>query len=153
MQDSDLGSASGQTVPGDRALLEGAAKTEGTVYASTEATSFDGYPVLVRPSHGLDFQWDPLIDDADAFRLAVKLELHVIIIGEGMCEVENPERNLAPVFEHSHDGDTGSATRRAIVRAAAALNGLAARTSPNGPNAVVPNAPPAVGGAAERMGK
>ena len=74
------------------------------------------------------FSWNPLEDDADAFRLAVKLNLHVEIDAEsaGVITIEwdfdesgTARRSVeqdAPV-----GGDDYAATRRAIVRAAAAL--------------------------------
>lgn len=62
--------------------------------------------------------WNPLEDDGDALRLAVKLKLSV-----WFEERENHEWThivwVSPVFE-PYTGDVEAATRRAIVRAAAA---------------------------------
>ena len=63
---------------------------------------------------GIDewIDWNPLTDDGDALRLAVKLELHVLNgvaqDGEGRIIVDQSE-------------DPYAATRRAITRAAAAI--------------------------------
>jgi hypothetical protein len=61
----------------------------------------------------LESGWNPLTDDADALRLAVKLELNVLVgvakDGEGRIVVET-----------SLD-DPYAATRRAITRAAAEI--------------------------------
>lgn len=75
--------------------------------------------------------FSPLTDDADAFRLAVQLELEVSFIGDDTdgrdseCSVGYPESAERPcrikyVFE-PHNGDIFAATRRAIVRAAAEM--------------------------------
>jgi hypothetical protein len=63
-----------------------------------------------------------LDDDALALRLAVKLEMRVTVIGDGMAEAKTEAG--ASCFEHEGvTYDTGAATRRAIVRAAAAIGG------------------------------
>lgn len=68
--------------------------------------------------------WDPLEDDGLALRLAVKLGLDVEMHG---CNTVHPyacafdcERNIAEEVQPD-DGDPDAATRRAIVRAAAAI--------------------------------
>lgn len=115
----------------DRELLEMAAKAEGTVYLDASVKHHkDGGPVLVIPRDGLNFQWDPLIDDADAFRLAVKLgekypAMVVGIFNRGVfphtsASVVHREGNETYVEQDAGD-DLAAATRRAIVRAAAAL--------------------------------
>lgn len=66
--------------------------------------------------------WNPLTDDSDAFRLAVKLQMSTDI---GATEIsvcwwfyDEQGRGLAAVYEPVSD-DLAAATRRAIVRAAA----------------------------------
>jgi hypothetical protein len=105
----------------DSELLEAAAKAAGIKGARLDRD--DGIWYLNGEYEGEPTYscWNPLTDDGDALRLAVKLELHINIVDEGMCEVKCPERHLAAVFEHEHAGDTGAATRRAVVRAAAAI--------------------------------
>ena len=64
--------------------------------------------------------WNPLTDDGDALRLAVKLSMHMYIFhaddGVGVSYTE-VNRNV----KERHNNDPYAATRRAIVRAAAAL--------------------------------
>jgi hypothetical protein len=63
--------------------------------------------------------WNPLTEDADAFRLAVKLRMkieHYSVTSEGRDRVS--ANNASPV---TYEGDPYAATRRAIVRAAAEI--------------------------------
>lgn len=107
----------------DRELLELAAKAAGYGYGE-----FVKGGIVFATEDSL---WNPLTDDADAFRLAVQLELEVSFIGDDTdgrdseCSVGYPESAERPckikyVFE-PHNGDIFAATRRAIVRAAAML--------------------------------
>jgi hypothetical protein len=105
----------------DRELLEWAAKAAGLVTYGL-ADKF-----LVEPGHrtggfivgtptGRDVPWNPLTDDGDALRLAVKLRLDVHCFAS-LCEVfYGPRREMI-----REDGGSYKATRRAIVRAAAAI--------------------------------
>ena len=106
----------------DRELIESAAKAAG--FAETAVQDWAGMDVR----YGYDMAvwtgetyWNPLKDDGDALRLAVKLGLMVdtscqpaLIQCAGPCGIglEEPART-----------DAYAATRRAIVRAAAAMNG------------------------------
>lgn len=68
--------------------------------------------------------FDPLRDDADAFRLGVKLNLQIIIEDErcGCVTASWGEEYQNHAVEHSETPETAAAaTRRAIVRAAAAI--------------------------------
>ena len=71
-------------------------------------------------------KWNPLTDDGDALRLAVKLKLRVLP-QEKCCYVEsNPETLLALASVSAlemNSNDPYAATRRAIVRAAAEIGG------------------------------
>jgi hypothetical protein len=61
--------------------------------------------------------WNPLTDDGDALRLAVKLNALVDINnGKTACVLLGPETDSV-----QHDSDPYAATRRAIVRAAAEI--------------------------------
>ena len=63
--------------------------------------------------------WNPLTDDGDALRLAVNLELQVIVDGYmAIARTNHPHKFGA---QESLGSDNCSATRRAIVRAAAEL--------------------------------
>jgi hypothetical protein len=64
-----------------------------------------------RQNHG-DRAWNPLGDDGDAFRLAMKLKMRVSV-----GQVDWAGTAWAGAFED----DTMAGTRRAIVRAAAAI--------------------------------
>lgn len=103
----------------DRELLELSAKAAGYEYAK-----FGGYIVI----DGIPGNWNPLTDDGDALRLACDLGLRVYpvartssgaacsAVGSVTCE------RLSEVADCSLD--TRTATRRAIVRAAAEIGKL-----------------------------
>ena len=99
----------------DRELLENAAKAAG--YDSTiDMYGFDdfGNPLLDRNEPPTI--WNPLTDDGDALRLAVKLNLDVHFWPE------HPEAWVEAMAQDELLGsDPYAATRRAIVRAAAAI--------------------------------
>ena len=105
----------------DKELLELAAKAANYELASTK----DGYP-LWRNGVGI---WNPLTDDGDALRLAVKLKMEVYHgndEGEAVyASYVKPNSAIAYCVEYyddlSHKGDPYAATRRAIVRAAAEI--------------------------------
>ena len=95
----------------DLKLLELAAKAAGYKLANTK----DGYPLWI-DGQGI---WNPLTDDGDALRLAVKLELDIRmdVYTDAVC-VSNFDIELV---EEKYNDDPYSVTRRAIVRAAAQL--------------------------------
>jgi hypothetical protein len=98
----------------DREMLELAAKAAGfqnytirgdTVYVKTGTARVDS-----------GYYWNPLTDDGDALRLAVKLNIDVCfganyVIARGSVQM--------PIVNNAND--PYAATRRAIVRAAAAI--------------------------------
>lgn len=63
-------------------------------------------------------QWNPLTDDGDALRLAVKLDIPPS--SESVNGTTWVCRGEIQIFQ-PHNGDPYAATRRAIVRAAAAI--------------------------------
>ncbi|MES2586955.1 MAG: hypothetical protein V4536_08560 [Pseudomonadota bacterium] len=74
--------------------------------------------------------WNPLIDDVDAFRLAVKLQLEVyhandegdaVYVGYYLPENTGMKYCIEYYDDINHLGLANSATRRAIVRAAAEI--------------------------------
>jgi len=91
----------------DKELLEKAAKAAGY---STEPY-FDGTHIGANKYEYTEGPnaWNPLTDDGDALRLAVKLDMFW----------ENLE--LFDMYFDAYDKDKTEATRRAIVRAAAAI--------------------------------
>ncbi len=108
----------------DVELLDMAAKAANY---EVEKSSSGGYPHLLVISRGrkggiYKTEWDPLENDSDALRLAVKLRLDV--------RVGSADTEAAPYTSNgwshkgaieSHAGDSLAATRRAIVRAAAEM--------------------------------
>ena len=65
-------------------------------------------------------RWNPLTDDGDALRLAVELKFE-IFCGEDQSEVKDYEQTFVIIEEHKDHESPVSATRRAIVRAAAEI--------------------------------
>lgn len=108
----------------DRELLEMAAKAAG--YDTTHRMNAERLqmipPVdslLIRDSAGeiRHTAWNPLANNGDALRLAVKLNINIIHSAFG---VDATKTGSAISFE-GWGADRLSATRRAIVRAAAAI--------------------------------
>lgn len=97
----------------DRELLELAAKAAGVVHPE----------ILARH---LASGWNPLTDDGDALRLAVKLGISPDWGGFDVevCRRHSGARNFC--YVEPHNGDPYAATRRAIVRAAAEIGRAAA---------------------------
>jgi hypothetical protein len=110
----------------DRELLELAAKAAGYEY---ECVSHTGYPEdeqhQIRSASGSLIDWNPLTDDGDALRLAVKLKMTVdtdynggTFAGNADIGIDEPEYGYQ---EGMGEKDPYAATRRAIVRAAAEI--------------------------------
>lgn len=98
----------------DRELLELAAKAGGM---QSESRTLDG-GYWIPEGSDLQRPWNPLTDDGDALRLAVKLKL-VVDVGGYSTSVVVPAATKDP--RELHKSDPCAATRRAIVRAAAAI--------------------------------
>ena len=114
----------------DRELLEMAAKAAGYELMQFEADD-DVFSEAFRTSSGY---WNPLTDDGDALRLAVKLRIDLSLwlyknsaeakthigAGRGISLTSDSPR---PVNSHreGNGNDPLAATRRAIVRAAAEI--------------------------------
>ena len=66
--------------------------------------------------------WSPLQDDGDALRLAVELQLGISVppVSDMRVEVVTFYGPIISIVEYPKDNDRCAATRRAIVRAAAA---------------------------------
>jgi len=110
----------------DRELLELAAKAAG-IYCCWS----DHFNCCLTASHNSDGElefdggdWNPLADDGDALRLAVKLNMQIVITGKsdslsvGITDARSTESGWMQAI---HIKDPYEATRRAIVRAAAAI--------------------------------
>jgi hypothetical protein len=108
----------------DRELLEAAAKAAGINYdpeaskPHPKSGAFFGLWLIFdrEPSEYDRRRWNPLTDDGDALRLAVRLRMDVFTAVNG-CYVELGKEQVS---EKSFD-DPYAATRRAIVRAAATM--------------------------------
>lgn len=102
----------------DRELLEKAAKAAG--YA--RMIYRDETPYVSPNMNGDDFiAWNPLTDDGDALRLAVKLRLDIVHLLPSGVNANVGVARSGYVSDHDCGGDHAAATRRAIVRAAAAI--------------------------------
>lgn len=109
----------------DRELLELAAKAAGIeLFDGEHGDKLRVYYTC--PHTGLNryAPWNPLTDDGDALRLAVKLRLEPRFIDNSHSQGAEPSRvtmhNIAGIVENIGD-DPYAATRRAIVRAAAEI--------------------------------
>lgn len=92
----------------DRELMELAAKAAGITSDGVGYVSKTGCPM----------NWNPLDDDGDALRLAVTLEMAV----KSSCGKSTAIVPASQVIQtETHGDDPYAATRRAIVRAAAAI--------------------------------
>lgn len=110
----------------DRELLELAAKAAGLQLCGyswigeneddEECEILDAAFVKNAPEQDVATMWNPLTDDGDALRLAVRLHMQVSVTTES-CRAETLPRLGVRV----NDKDELSATRLAIVRAAAAI--------------------------------
>ena len=97
----------------DRELLELAAKAAGI-----EIMDWYGERFSCRNRFETElFAWNPLTDDGDALRLAVKLKMEVCV-WHSDTTIQTDE---VATITLDHKGDPYAATRRAIVSAAAEI--------------------------------
>jgi hypothetical protein len=101
----------------DRELLEAAAKAAGYAECDFLSFEFDGL-MNVYFEDGTQHSWNPLEDDGDALRLAVKLGLMVSYFPLNEVHVQCGD----VVAMEPCGNDPYAATRRAIVRAAASIS-------------------------------
>lgn len=105
----------------DKELLECAAKATGITVNQWHLDEF-GWVAWIEPD---DKQWNPIEDDGDALRLAVKLKMVIDTdwngganAGNACVDFPDPEYGYQ---EGNGKSDPYAATRRAIVRAAAEI--------------------------------
>jgi hypothetical protein len=99
----------------DRELLEAAAKAIGWRWSIADLVWYDDQAGTWTKD------WNPLVDDGDALRLAVKLGIACSVRRGNACATyEGPHGFFVPMDEPVRD-DPCAAARRAIVRAAAAM--------------------------------
>ena len=111
----------GEIMKTDRELLELAARAAGFVFTHDLEHEVKGKrkgPFIIRRSNWT--QWNPLQDDGDALRLAVSLKLDVQFF-DGYAEIHAGGDGLTSAAVETYAQDMQAATRRAIVRAAAAI--------------------------------
>ncbi|WP_399677221.1 hypothetical protein [Xenophilus sp.] len=103
----------------DRQLLEAAARAAGI-----EGRYFENdNPIhcgIYRAEH--EYYWNPLISDSEAFRLAVKLNLTVRHYMGNTCAQTVTPGSLSVYVEETDVDEPLTAARRAIVKAAAAMD-------------------------------
>lgn len=107
----------------DRELLELAAKAAGIMQGGVfDWCDHDQCFIRHEPdASGISGPWNPLDDDGDALRLAINLGIYFMIVTEE-GKVSTRIRNGIRSFWSENIGhDVYSATRRAIVRAAAEI--------------------------------
>lgn len=94
----------------DRRLLEFAAKAAGYDFITAEEHDTGDWIAAWKGRESID--WNPLTDDGDALRLAVKLQMDLSLTEFGAWVNDSIDCT---------DTDPYAATRRAIVRAAAKI--------------------------------
>ena len=116
------------TMTDDKTLLELAANAAGIEYDAEASKPHPKNNVwfglwLVIHSEPSEYQrryWNPLTDDGDALRLAVKLQIDLDFYRYKTSVWMKPHDKYL-VWDEIHNGDPYAATRRAIVRAAASI--------------------------------
>lgn len=108
----------------DKALLEAAAKAAWIDVHESEDGTMQRRPILcvyhyVQGQRYTEIEWNPLRDDASALQLAINLQID-ICFGPDLLYTQT---NLAgtPMIVEKYGSDPSAATRRAIVKAAAAM--------------------------------
>lgn len=107
----------------DKELLEYAAKAVGF---QIKIISIHGaYGCFTDDAVQHAYPWNPLTDDGDALRLAVKLGVDILITPYGDTTTfgpfDSPESWSSVRYVETHGDAPYAATRRAIVRAAAEI--------------------------------
>lgn len=107
----------------DRELLELAAKAAGIEWYGMAGDDNDSCAYFdIGPDEVV--KWNPLRDDGDALRLAVKvgMNLALVLAGFSVAAAHFSEQGVpASEVVEPHNSDPCAATRRAIVRAAAEI--------------------------------
>jgi hypothetical protein len=103
----------------DRELLEAAARAAGLLHVDYTNLNYDGKLglQLVDSIGRHTASWNPLEDDGDALRLAVKLSIGLDFVAGSQAWAGRTDEMLHEFF----NDNPYAATRRAIVRAAAMI--------------------------------
>lgn len=102
----------------DKELLELAAKAVGI---ETNKANDGNQTFCYDRRDGVYKHWDPLESDGDALRLAVDLGFLIEVCNEFRGTIIDCHTNDYSSLREAHGNDKHAATRRAIVRAAAAI--------------------------------
>jgi len=111
----------------DKELLEFAAKSAGLQFDGLACKAIvqmdDELALLVRNDLGGNSIWNPLRSDGDALRLAAKLGMSVdMTLGKFVeASIIVDDKRISGICDCGPAPDYYAATRRAIVRAAAAI--------------------------------
>ena len=112
----------------DRELLELSAKAAGYAVTDRELLEYAAKAAFGGKNFIGDMRWNPLTDDGDALRLAVKLKLNVSLEYSPTYHYAYSDEyealsglNCCCTKGEDCNNDPYSATRRAIVRAAAEI--------------------------------
>ena len=109
----DMQSLRGRTMT-DKELLELAAKAVG-IDIEWYAPNVEVWDFVQVPN------WNPLKDDGDALRLAVKLKMDVIQFSKCVRVDGKNHEDWYESLHEEHEDDPYAATRRAVVRCAAEI--------------------------------
>lgn len=107
----------------DRELLELAAEAAGIECIEYVAESYPSRAGILHGNpNGRLFVWNPLLDDGEALRMAVKLNIDITQDTDENCEKVEAHFGVNDEWlGQPWSNDKYAATRRAIVRAAAAI--------------------------------
>lgn len=105
----------------DRELLELAAKAAGYTRTQWVEDAQGAQRFHVFSERSMWLEWNPLSDDGDALRLAMKLNIHISLYGPETGLNAWIIRESAESFDEDYGDDPCASVRRAIVRAAAAI--------------------------------
>lgn len=122
----------------DRELLEAAARAAGIYWQDWTETRYLGADGQLEPGlREWPYDWNPLTDDGDALRLAVRLGIDIQLFAVGGTArrpgdpfVRANVDRLGRSFAQQIVDDPAAATRRAITRAAAAIGATTAQQDP-----------------------
>ena len=105
----------------DKELLEFAAKAAELAVCDEACHDDDG--LFLGNGDGDLFRWNPLTDDGDALRLAVKLKIDIVFDFDRAIAVygDSYSQEEEYFYDWPKPTDKNAATRRAIVRAAAEI--------------------------------
>jgi hypothetical protein len=103
----------------DEKMLEFAAKAAGILFRGYDF-HYEDFIAYCEYTYA-NYQWNPLTNDGDAMRLAVKLNIAIVFDPRFNMVHADPVDTVLDSVSIDYDNDPCAATRKAIVRAAAAI--------------------------------